>query len=414
MNRENWLRFSLLLNLVLLPVIGFLIMAKPKSQPLPAAGGARSDFKTQPDQVFASPPNRLPAFKVRTGDWRDWIGDLRAAGVPNRILAQVVLSDLDARWQKRFEDSSGDADTMTALQLEQETNEEAELREALGAEGFKSWDEERQLREANIGKIPLTASESDAIYDMKKKLQQRNWDLEEAMLNGEIDNSDFNDLQAKACSNFNQQMKSLLGDERYAESQGVDEGTAAANLRKDLAKVNPSDSQFQDLLQAQQQYNQRLSELGKQFQDDPSSPAYAEQVQALDAARDQDYQRVLGTNAFGSLQMEQDPGYNKLKKYQSAWGINDTDINYAYQTVQYYQQSVQNYQQQEQALEQQGQTVDWSAVNKNIQQFSQQTEQTLRDYLGSDRYDKIQRNDVFPFSANGPVTAPMIHATPAR
>jgi hypothetical protein len=412
MNRENWLKFSLLVNLVLAIVIGILVSRPAKPRPSsPAADALNHSASSRADPAAGPPspnePMPVPTVATSYGDWRDWVGALRAAGVPNKIVAQTVLSDLDQRWQKRFEESMGDADTMTALQLEQETNEEAELRSALGPEGFKTWDQERQLKEANMGKIQLSASESDAIYDMKKKLQQRNWDLEEAMLNGEIDNTDFNDMQAKAYADFNQQMKTLLGDDRYAASQGVDEGAAAANLRKDLAKVNPTDSQFQDLLQAQQQYNQRLSAL------DPSSAAYAEQTKALNEARDQEYQRVLGTNSFDALQMEQDPSYTAMKKYESAWGINDTDVNYAYQTIQYYQQSVQNYQQQEKALEQQGQTVDWNAVNKNIQQFSQQTDQALRNYLG-DRYDKIQRNGVFPFNANGPITGPEIHASPGH
>jgi hypothetical protein len=112
--------------------------------------------------------------------------------------------------------------------------------------------------------------------------------------------------------------------------------------------------------------------------------------------------------------MEQSASYTQMKKYQSAWGINDADINYAYQTLRYYEQSVQNYQQQEQTLAQQGQTVDWDAVNKNLQQFSQQTEQTLRNYFGDNRYNQIQRNGVFPFGANAPSPDMPVHAPPGH
>src|SRR5262249_27420938 len=153
---------------------------------------------------------------------------------------------------------------------------------------------------------------------------------------------------------------------RYAQSQGVDDAAAAANLRQDLAKVNPSDSQFRDLLKAQQQWNERRSALDKQFQDDPSSIAYADQIQALDEARDQEYQCVLDTNAYDTLQKEQDIGYSRMKKYENIWGLDDTKIDDVYGTIKYYDKSVQDYQAQVRALEAQGQHVDWDAVNKNL------------------------------------------------
>lgn len=56
------------------------------------------------------------------------------------------------------------------------------------------------------------------------------------------------------------------------------------------------------------------------------------------------------------------------------------------------------YQRQARALEAQGQAVDWDAVNNNVQQFAQQTEQTLRKYPGDERFNKIKSNDIFPFT----------------
>jgi hypothetical protein len=89
------------------------------------------------------------------------------------------------------------------------------------------------------------------------------------------------------------------------------------------------------------------------------------------------YQSVLGTNAFDTLQKQQDTCYTQMKHYADAWGIDDGNINYMYNTIKYYERSVQDYQNQAQALEAQGQNVDWDAVNKNLQQFSTQTQQAL-------------------------------------
>ena len=404
MSREFRHPASLVLNVILVVMVVVMVLHKSEHASAPSAREVSPEKMTNEKPVFTNQPKLTRYTNLASAsDRRRWLVDqLRAAGVPNNVLARVVLSDLEEGWQKRFEESAeksrGDADTMAAQQQEQEKDEDAEMRAALGEEGYKQWDQGKMLQEVNLGKIQLTASETNALYDLKKKLQQRHWDLEQARLKGEIDDAEVNDAYDKAYSEFNQQAKALLGDDRYAESQGLDAGTAAASLRQDLAKVNPSDPQFQDLLKAQQQLNDRRSELDKQFQDDPTSADYAEQIKALDEARDQQYQSVIGTNVFDALQKEQDNGYSKMKKYESTWGLDDNKIDYVYGSVKYYEKSVQDYQTQARALEAQGQKVDWDAVNKNLQQFAEQTRQALQNYLGPDNYNKMQRNGVFPFN----------------
>jgi hypothetical protein len=409
MSREFRHQASLVLNVVLAVTVVVLALHKSERAPAPSAREVRpermtNETMTNETPVFTKQP-KLPQYTdiASASDRRRWLVDqLRAAGVPNNVLGRVALSDLDEGWDKRFvelgKSGKADAHSMAALQLQREKDEDAAMRAALGAEGYKQWDQERQLREANIGNIQLTDAETSAIYDLKKKLQQRRWDLDQARLNGEMDDATVSDEEAKAYAEFNQQTKALLGDERYAESQELDAGTAANNLRQDLAKANPTDSQFQDLLKAQQQFNDSRAALDKKFQDDPSSPDYAAQLQALNDSRDQEYQRVLGTNAFATLQKEQDPGYSKMKQYANAWNLGDNQIDYVYGSIQYYEKSVQDYQAQARALEAQGQSVDWNAVNQNLQQFNQQTLQALQTYLGPDRFNQMQRNGVFQFS----------------
>ena len=402
MSREFRHQASLVLNAVLVAAIVLLVLHKSERKPPPSTHDIIPAKITNEMPVFTSQP-KLPQYTniASASDRRRWLVDqLRAMGVPNNVLARIVLSDLDEGWDRRFEESYGDADTMAALQQEQERDEETEMRAALGEEGYKLWDQEKQLREVNIGKIQFTASETNAVYDLKKKLQQRLRDLEQARLKGEMDDAEISDATDKAYSEFNQQMKALLGDERYAKSQGLDDETAAVNLRQDLAKVSPTDSQLQELLKAQQKLNDSRAELDRQFQDDPSSKAYADQVKALAEARDQAYQQVLGTNVFDTLQKEQDAGYSRMKKYENTWGLDDNSIDYVYSSIRNYEQSVQDYQTQARALEAQGQSVDWDAANKNLQQFAEQTQQSLQNYLGQDRFNKMQRNSVFQFNQN--------------
>jgi hypothetical protein len=125
--------------------------------------------------------------------------------------------------------------------------------------------------------------------------------------------------------------------------------------------------------------------------------AYTDQIKALDAARDQEYRRVLGDTAFETLQKEQDPSYSRMKKYRTAWGLDDNSIDAVYGTMKYYEKNVEEYQARARALDAQDHSVDWDAVNRNLQQFSEQTQQALQNYLGQNRFNRLQQNGIFRF-----------------
>ena len=207
-----------------------------------------------------------------------------------------------------------------------------------------------------------------------------------------MDDAQINQASDKAYSEYNQQLKALLGGDRYAKSQQLDDAFVADNLRHELAKANPNDAQFQELFKLEQENKKVRLEL------DSSSATYAEQIKALDEARDQAYQRVLGTDAFNTLKKEQDPGYSTMKKYETLWGLDDSKIDYVYGTMQQYQKGVEDYKAQVLALQAQGQNVDWAAVDQHLQQLANQTQQTLQNYVGPDSFDKLQRNHVYKFA----------------
>jgi hypothetical protein len=402
MNKEFRHRGSMLLNAVL--ALTIVVLAMRRWEATPASPDIQAPETTpQKTRVFLHPklsryPNAAPE-----SDQRRWVVDqLRAMGVPNQILARMVQLNMDESCEERasevWEQSKGDPAAMEALQMEIDMNRDAEMRAALGEDGFKQWDNANMMREANGGNVPLTPSESAAVYDLWKKLRARELELKQAKFKGEMDGAQADEAWEKADAEYKQQMKALLGDERYAKAEQMDEATAAASLRQDFAKANPSDAQFQELLKAQQQWNQRRTELDKQFQVDPSSPAYANQIEALEEARDQEYRRVLGSDAFDALQKQQDPTYSSMKKNAGIWGLDDSKIDYVYGTMKFYEKSVRDYQAQARAREAQGQNVDWDAVNKNLQQFAEQTRQALQSNLGNDSLDKLQRNSVIQFN----------------
>lgn len=324
------------------------------------------------------------------------VDQLRAMGVPNDVLALVARVDFEVQWDSRFDECQNDRDKLAAVQLQMDLNKDAEMRAALGEAGFRQWDQKNMLWEAMSTEVDVSASESAAIYDLKKKLQQRLLDLEQAGVKKTMDGAEINDGYDKAYAEYNQQLKALLGDDRYAKSQQLDDAFKTDLLRHELAGVSPSDSQFQELLKAQQQWDKAQSQL------DPTSADYAAQFKALNDARDQEYQQVLGTNAFATYQKQQDSDYTEMKKYETLWGLDDSKIDYVYDTMKQYEKSVQDYQAQVSALQARGQNVAYDTVNGTLQQLASQTQQALQNYLGQDSFNKLQRNQILKFTAVRP------------
>jgi hypothetical protein len=399
-------RASLLSNIILVGIVvalGFHKLTRASVPTVAAIAPGSLTNEVHPRTVVKEtpvviPPSQspLPAEFKSPSDRRRWlIDELRAMGVPNEVLGRVARIDFEVQWDSRFDACHADMDKMAAVQLAMNLNKDAEMRAALGDKDFKQWDQNYMLWEAMSTKVDVTAAEADALYDLKKKLQQRQLEVEQARLKGTMDDAEINDAINSAYAEFNQKMRALLGDERFAKSQQIDDAFTADSLHYQLAGANPTDAQFQELSKVEKVWNQSQMAL------DPSAPDYVEKLKAVNEARDQDYQRVLGDEAFNNLQKQQDSTYLAMKKYETLWGLDDSKIDYVYATMKQYQKNLENYQTQLSILQAQGQSADWVAVNNKLQQSAAQTQQSLQNYLGSDSFNKLQRNRLLRWAGLG-------------
>src|SRR5690348_8795175 len=112
---------SLALNAILAITALVLVLHGSGSAPAPTP----SEPATTVDQPKLAKVSRSPQFMADASrsDQRRWLVDqLRAMGVPNKILARIVQQDIDASWTKYAGELTlkchGDSDTMAALQLE--------------------------------------------------------------------------------------------------------------------------------------------------------------------------------------------------------------------------------------------------------------------------------------------------------
>lgn len=405
MKRQIWLGASLLLNLALAVLVMSLLLHR---SPLQADSSPDSPDATAGAVHVEAPIATAVSTNHTPANREQWLDSLRRAGAPDWLLAGVVTTDFENRWgdkrrelQKRYDRGEISDDDMARFDQQHDIELEKELRGSLGDEGFRQWDKQNLMRMYGFDKLNLTSAESDSLYQLRKDLDRKQREAELALRNGDIDNADFNDQQTAAQQAYDKQLKALLGDDRYTAMQSGDDELKGA-LRRTLKNLNATDTQFQAMLDAQSQWNQRRADLDRQLQDAQNQgKSFEDQMKAIDAARDQEYQRLLGTNGFNQMQELQDGRYQTMKRYENAWQLSDNDIDYLYKTLQYCQASIQEYQQKVQAAEKNGETIDWPEVQRRIKEFSDQTLVTVHDYLGDDRFNRLKRNDLFNFGDTG-------------
>ena len=401
MSPASRLRLSLVSNGLLALLVGALLAHRPRSPAAPAtdiaatsAGARVRPLAAETSRRAAAPGEENPSASRRR---RAIIDELRALGVPNEVLARIALVDYEAHWDARFEACKGDMAKSAAVQLAMDKGKDAEMKAALGEEGFRQWDQGYMLWEAMNTRVDVSPEEADALYALKKTLQRRNLELDEARLTGSLDEAGINEAQDRAYGEYYQQLHALLGDERYAKSQQLDDAFLADNLRHQLAAAAPNEAQIRSILQWEKGWNRAVQELDHQFRDNPADPGYQTRLAALNQARDQYQRGVLGEEAFATVQKERDPAYGQMKKYGKLWGLDDAKIDYVHDAMRAYSESVELYKTEVLTRQAEGRDVDWETVNRNLGQFADQTRQTLEQHLGAESFGKLQNNRVLRF-----------------
>src|ERR1043166_6187504 len=174
---------------------------------------------------------------------------------------------------------------------------------------------------------------------------------------------------------------------------GPADSSITADLRRKLSGVTVTDGQLSAMTDAQRRWTKEQLELDQ----DAHGLDYDVKKQAIDAARDEEFRKALGADAFAQYEKQQDEEYRTLKHFATAWQLSDGDVEYLYHAIQTYHTQVRDYERRARALQQQGQAVDWKSVQADIQQYSQQAQKSLATDLGPERFNKMKRHE-FLFS----------------
>jgi hypothetical protein len=195
----------------------------------------------------------------------------------------------------------------------------------------------------------------------------------------------LNSLEQSEQEAVAQKLRALLGEQRATQLQGVDD--TLGNLQRGLSTGPVNDAQLQALSDVQRNWDQTRSQLAA-LQNNTGNPAYAGAIQQAEEKWRGEFQGIAGANAFEQYLKSQDSRYVDLRRFAASWQVSPFDIDGIFDTVGIYDEIVRQY-----GLDAQAREADPGAA---LQQLQQQTERSLQQRLGAERFAVLKRNGIVP------------------
>ena len=390
-----FLTCSLAANLLL--VVGWTLSVR-RSAPVVAVAAASLAPPAEAAAMCAGPSEAGEPG----AEWPNWIASIRALGVPNALLARLVQADFAERWERRsraleLRRAAGEIDDEEAArELGDHDEEQArELRAALGEAGFAAWEKDQVLRAFSGANPPLTEAEGEQLYRLQKESEAKRRELTAAHARGEIDAVALDTALEALEETHASEVKSVLGESRVGSGDLADDA-ARVKLRRQFKTLNMPADQIEKLADLDQA--RALLEKGLDQSADGAGQSdrgrEAERL-AVTEARDRAFERVVGPEAFQAWQRMTDPRWEALQKYAPAWNLSAAEAGRVYALLQQRDAAVRERQLQALASQPGGSRPDWPAVQREVDTQARTTADSLRQLLGSERFQRMEQNGVF-------------------
>lgn len=395
MKRDPLLVVSLAVNIALLGALIWTWSGR-QPEPAPAAPTAPALAPEAPKAPIIAAPSRADGGSS-LADLRTWLPQLQTAGVPQRVLAQLVAANFNADWSKRSEKlqeqlERGEIDDEQWAQLhrQRDADEEKAIRDAVGDDAFKAWHQDKLLTDMQLERANVTSDERDAIYTLRRQLLEQQREAERRHHAGEMDDAQVNKMHDDLQTAYEAKTRELLGEERYTTLQQPPNFAEGA-LRRTLATMNVTAAQAESVLAAEKRREeQRIAIDQASAQETNLSPeGYQAKLQVLDQERDAALLRELGPNGLETLRQLQDDRYRKLTKFAPLWQLNPNDVSKVYGTLRDYSQTVAEYRRQAGAR-----GLSDEVTQEVINRFQQSTSASLRAAIGEEKYKRIAGSEV--------------------
>lgn len=388
------LRFSLFANAALAIVVAVQLGLHPASPPAASAASvAQPDTAPSPAAPAAAPGPEASA----PGGIRDALRQLEQLGLPREVVVNALLGDIHRRWdrrvaelEERYAPRSVPTREYIELARQRDAEQERELVAARGAEGHLAWDKARILRLHNAGNAALNPAEADTVYRLQKDFDAHIKELQMAVEDGVADPTDSSALHSRAQAALDEELRRLLGPQRYDQLRGLSDPVTDAARR--YGALNPTPAQAQSVVQTDDDYRTRETALARRLKEDPGAVDIAAELKVLNEAREENLRRIFGAAAYENTRRETDSTYQRLDQFAEAWELRSEELPNVYETLRTFGEQMELTRSAAAMREAAGQRVNWNEVNATIEQARRQTETGLEQLIGAKRAWRLKEN----------------------
>ncbi len=386
------LRLSLGANAALATVVAFLLWSHRPAPPAAATASAR-----RPDAPPATAPAPTTPDPAAPEGLRTAITQLEQLGLPREVVVTALIGDIHRRWdlrfaalEKHYAPRRVPEREYIELARQRDAEQERELVAALGADGYRAWDKQRILRLHNAGHAALSEAEAETLYRLQKDFDAHHKELQMAVEDGVADATDISALHAQAQAALDEELRQLLGPQRYNQLRGLsDPLTDAAQRYGDL---NPSPAQAQAVVQADDDFRTREAALARRLRGNPGAVDIAAELRALNETREENLRRIFGAEAYENTRRENDSTYQRLGQFASAWELRAEELPNVYDTLRTFREQMELARSAAAMREAAGQRVNWREIDASIELVRQQAETDLVQLIGDKRAWRLKEN----------------------
>lgn len=393
------LKLSLAVNAILVALAAWLWLERggPSVRTAAAIEPATASRARVPDasEAVASSEN---ASTNRDRITPDVVADLMRRGISREALVIALREQSNRQWdQELLELERRQAPRPLSerdyhqFARRREAAQDAEIRAALGEEGYREWDRMVTLRALNPSDLPLAPREADQAYRLQKEYELQHRELTRAQEDGLADPADVAALQAQAQATRDRQLEELLGKTRAEALRGSAEATADAHAR--FGDEGALSGQAIAAARVDADFRARESALGERSRDaavDVST--IASEMQAIEADREQELRRIFGAAAYDEQQREKDATFRAVRQYAAAWELGEREVGAVYERLRALRSRTGSLRAAAAMREAAGQAVDWPALNTLLVAEGGRAESDLVALIGPERTKRLKQN----------------------
>jgi hypothetical protein len=393
---------SVCVNLVLAGAYFMNRRAVPSAAPEPAnasaafKAAAKSERERRVQVIAAGGTNDFHWGSVESDDYREYIANLRAIGVPEETIRDIIIADVNKLYAGRLaalypspkdfkwwqtDDRGSREERRDRERKRRELNEEKRtlIKELLGVDletEMAKWEGRPDDDAWRTGF--LSPEKQQAVQALQEKFR----DMERALFNEMRENRGSPETRAKMMAMRAQreaEMAQILGPQDYQEYQ-LRNSPTARDMRDNLASFSPTADEFKKIFELRENLNSQFG-FGR-----GGDEAAREQRQIAEQQLQEQLRATLGEDRYHEYQLAQDDRYREIYDFTSRLNLPKETAQSVYDI----QKTVE--QQRQQVMNNQNMSAEERAAT--LAQIAQVTKETLAQTLPQQAYnDYVKSRD---------------------